>query len=168
MLGARSGFLELVKWKNSNVIGKYCFIHREALALRTMPQPLKQTLNFSIKVINCIKASALNTWLSKKLWLDMGAECESLLFYTLVHWLSKGNMLMRRVPLLPEVIEFLEIQHLKELKAVITDLSFQSRLAFLANMFCNLNELNCKLQGVQHTLEPAGTTRQDYCFYRKA
>ena len=40
MLGARSGFLELVKRKNSNVIGSHCFIHREALASRTMSLPL--------------------------------------------------------------------------------------------------------------------------------
>ena len=60
MVGARSGFLELVKRMNSNAIGMHCIIHREALALRTMSQPLKQTLDSSIKVINYIKASALN------------------------------------------------------------------------------------------------------------
>ena len=56
VLGARSGFLELVKRKNSNVVGTHCFIHRKALASRTMSQPLKQTLDSSIKVINYIKA----------------------------------------------------------------------------------------------------------------
>ena len=51
-----------------------------------------------------------------------------------------------------EVIEFLKIQHKKEQKAAITDLNFQNRLAFLADMFCHLNELNCKLQGVHSNL----------------
>ena len=39
MLGARSGILELVKRKNSDVIGTHCIIHREALASRTMSLP---------------------------------------------------------------------------------------------------------------------------------
>ena len=152
MLGARSGFLELVKRKNSNVIGTHCIIHREALASRTMSLPLKQTLDSAIKVINYINASALNTRLFKKLSHDMGAEYESLLFHTSVRWLSKGDMLIRLVRLLPEVIKFIEIQHKKELKAVISDLKFQNRLAFLADMFCHLNELNRKLQGVDSNL----------------
>ena len=71
MLGARSDFLELVKQKKPNDIGMHCFIHREALGSRTMSQPLKQTLDSSIKVIKYIKASALNTRLFKKLCQDM-------------------------------------------------------------------------------------------------
>ena len=54
MLGVRSGFLTLVKQKN-------CNIHREALASKTMSQPLKQALDCAAKVINYIKVSALNT-----------------------------------------------------------------------------------------------------------
>ena len=69
-----------------------------------------------------------------------------------VRWLSKGDVLIRLVRLLPEVIECIEIQHKKELKAVISDLKFQNRLAFLADMFFHLNELNRKLQGVDSNL----------------
>ena len=50
--------------------------------------------------------------------------------------------------LLPEVNEFLEIQHKQELRWNISGLVFQNRLAFLANMFSHLNELNRNLQGV--------------------
>ena len=124
MLDARSGFLELIKRKNSNVIGTHYIIHKEALASRTMSLPLKQTLDSAFKVINYIKATDLNTRLFKKLCQDMGAEYKSLLFHTSVRWLSKGDMLIRLVRLLPEVIEFIEIQNKKELKAVISDLKF--------------------------------------------
>ena len=148
MLDARSGFLELVKRKNSNVIGTHCIIRRKALASRTKSLPLKQTLDSAIKVINYIKASALNTRLFKKLCQNMGAEYEYLLFYTSVGWLSKGDILIWLVRLLPEITEFIEIQHKKELKAVILDLKFQNRSAFPADMFCHLNELNRKLHGV--------------------
>ena len=88
----------------------------------------------------------------------MGAEYKSLLFYTSVRWLSKVDMLIRLVRLLPEVTELIEIQHKKELKAVISNLKFQNRLAFLADMFCHLNELNRKLQGVAQTCWDNETT----------
>ena len=126
----------------------HCIIHREALASRTMPPSLKQTLDYAIKVVNYIKSSALNARLFEKLCHDLGAEYESLLFHTSVRWLSRGNMLIRLVRLLPEVIEFLEIQHKQELKTNISDAMFQIRLAFLADMFSHLNILNLKLQGV--------------------
>ena len=73
--------------------------------------------------------------------------------------------MIRLVRLLPQVNEFIEIQHKKELRAVISDLKFQNRLAFLADMFCHINELNRKLQGVHSNLLGQG---QDRCFYRKA
>ena len=117
-----------------------------------MSLSLKQTLDSAIKVINYIKASALNTQFFKKLFQDMGAEYESLLFYSSVRWLSKKDTLIRLVRLLPEAIELIEIQHKEELKMVISNLKFPNRLAFLADMFCHLNELNCKLPGVDSNL----------------
>ena len=77
----------------------------------------------------------------------MDAEYDSLLFHSL-HWLSKENMLNRLAHLLPEVNEFLEIQHKQELRRDISDIRFQNRLAFLADVFLHLNKPNCKLQGV--------------------
>jgi len=57
-------------------------------------------------------------------------------------------MLIRLARLLPEVIEFLKIQHKQELKTDIVDVMFQKRLAFLADIFSHLNELNRNSQGV--------------------
>lgn len=107
-----------------------------------------KTLDPSIKIINYIKASALNTRLFRKLCKDMESEHQNLLYHTSVRWLSKGNMLNCLVLLLQEVIEFLEIQKKIELKSIITDNIFQKRLAYLADIFGHLNELNRKLQGV--------------------
>ena len=148
MLGARSGFVEFVKRKNPNIIATHCMIHREALASRTMPEELKQTLDSAIKILNYIKASALNTRLFRKLCQDMETEHQNLVYHTSVRWLFKGNMLNRLVLLLQEVIEFLEIQKKRELKSIITDSIFQKRLAYLADIFGDLNELNRKLQGM--------------------
>ena len=152
MLGARSGFVELVKRKNPNIIATHCIIHREALASRTMPEELKQTLDSAIKILNYIKASALNSRLFRRLCQDMESEHQNLVYHTSVRWLSKGNMLNRLVLLLQEVIEFLEIQKKRELKSIITDSIFQKRLAYLADIFGHLNELNCKLQGMDSNI----------------
>ena len=94
-----------------------------------------------------MKASALNTRLFRKLCQDIDAEYDSLLFHTSVRWLSKGNMLIMLARLLPHVIEFLKIEHKQELKTGISDVMFQNRLAFLADIFSHLNELNlsCKV-----------------------
>ena len=110
-----------------------------------MPQSLKKTLDC---VVNYIKASVMNTRVFRKLCQDMGAKYHSLLFHTPVHWLSRENMLIQLVCLLPEVSEFLEIQHKQELKVEISDVMFQIRLAFLTDMLSHFNGLNLKLQGV--------------------
>ena len=48
--------------------------------------------------------------------------------------------------LLPEVTQFLQQRNKDDLKAAVSDETFQYRLAFLADMFSHMNELNCKLQ----------------------
>ena len=63
MLGARSGFTKLLKQKNPKVVTLHYIIHREALASRTMPQPLKEALDRAIRLVNFVKVSALNTQL---------------------------------------------------------------------------------------------------------
>ena len=61
MLGARSGFVELLKQKNPKVVTLHRIIHREALASRTMTPPLKEALEMAIGLVNFVKVSALNT-----------------------------------------------------------------------------------------------------------
>ena len=90
----------------------------------------------------------MNTRLFRKLCQDMESEHQNLVYHTSVRWLSKGNMLNRLVLLLQEVIEFLEIQKKRQLKSIIIDSIFQKRLAYLADVFGDLNELNRKLQGM--------------------
>ena len=147
MMGARSGFAKLLKQKNPKVVTQHCIIHREVLASRTMTQPLKETLDTVIRLVNFVKASALNCRLFRRLCQDLESDYERLVFHTAVRWLSKGDMLNRLVHLLPEDTQFLQERNKDDLKAAVSDETFQCRLAFLADMFSHLNELNCKLQG---------------------
>ncbi|XP_066953245.1 protein FAM200A-like [Macrobrachium rosenbergii] len=61
MLGLQSGFITRVKEKNPSAVGTHCILHREALASRTLPAEMRDVLNVAIKVVNFIKAGALNS-----------------------------------------------------------------------------------------------------------
>lgn len=146
MLGSRSGFIQLVKEKQPNITAIHCFIHRQALAAKTLPSELNDVLKLCIKVVNFIKRSALNTRLFKTFCEDLGTEHKTLLFHTEVRWLSKGNMLARLFELRDEVILFLENQR-SELCNEFKSPGVQVALAYLSDIFDSLNSLNLKLQG---------------------
>lgn len=55
----------------------------------------KNTINSVIKVINYIKANALNSGLFKRLCDEMDAKHKCLLLHTEVRWLTKGRSLVR-------------------------------------------------------------------------
>lgn len=147
MLGSRSGFIQLVKEKNPNVITIHCFIHRQALAAKTLSNELYEVLKLCIKIVNYVKKSALNTRLFTALCEDLGTEHKTLLFHTEVRWLSKGNMLSRLFELRDEVIQFLEIQKQSELFLEFKKPWVQVIFAYLSDIFDSLNTLNLKLQG---------------------
>ena len=91
MLGSKSRFQALVQRKAPNLIFPHCFIHREALACKTLPCGLQEVLNVTIKVVNFVKSSATYTRLFRKLSEDMESDHKNLLYYTKVRWLSKGT-----------------------------------------------------------------------------
>ena len=107
LLGSKSGFRALVQKKTPNVLFTHCFIHREALASKTLPCGLQDVLIFTIKIVNFVKSSALHTRLFRKLCEDMGSEHINLLYYTKVQWLSKRNVLSRVFELCDELKFFL-------------------------------------------------------------
>lgn len=147
MLGSRSGLATLVKQKNPKVITTHCIIHRQALASKTLPGCLNNTMQLAIKVVNVIKSSALNTRLFKKLCTEMDSDHEALLFHTEVRWLSKGNMLGRLYELREEVEIFLVDKKMNDLLEKFSDPTSQMNLAYLVDIFTHLNKLNLQLQG---------------------
>jgi len=60
-----------------------------------MAPELNEVLCQSVKIINYIKTSALNTRLLKALCSEMGFDHQNLLFHSEVHWLSRGEVLKR-------------------------------------------------------------------------
>uniref|UniRef100_K7FVA3 DUF4371 domain-containing protein n=1 Tax=Pelodiscus sinensis TaxID=13735 RepID=K7FVA3_PELSI len=145
MLGSRSGFQMLVKQHAPMITGVHCFIHREALASKTLPDQLNAVFKGLVKVVNHIKSSALNTRLFKRFCLDMGSDFDVLLFYTSVWWLSAGNVLNRVFQLREKLHLFLQDQRKEEFRNVLMQSNLE--LAYLVNIFGILNKLNLQLQG---------------------
>ena len=146
MTGRKSGVVTRIKQAaGKEITWNHCFIHRQALACKGIPPALDKTLSEVIRVVNFIKASALNNRLFDQLCTDMGAEHTHLLFHTEVRWLSKGRVLTRFYELRHEIHAFL-IQKKSTLAELFTD-DWLLNLSYLADIFSSLNELNLKLQG---------------------
>ncbi|KAI6650112.1 SCAN domain-containing protein 3 [Oopsacas minuta] len=146
MLCARSGFVTKIKRKSLSVVGSYYAIHREALAARTLPVELMNSLNSIINIVNFIKGGTLNTRLFARLCHDIG-----------VRRLSKGNMLERFYEIKDEVKRRISDRntgpfshHDEALKDKLLDDNFQqliqTHLQVLRDEFCrnfpNIEEEN--------------------------
>ena len=147
MIGAQSGLISLVKQKNPAIQGTHCMIHKAALVSKTIPRRLHEHMSVVIKVVSYVKSSALNTRLFSKLCKDMDADHSALLYHTQVRWLSKGNMLSRIFELRKEVKLFLLAKQKHDLLLAFGGDGFSTHLAYLADIFEALNQLNKKLLG---------------------
>ncbi|CAM1298524.1 Uncharacterised protein r2_g811 [Pycnogonum litorale] len=147
MLGAKSGFQTLVKRLSPGVSGIHCMIHRQALASKTLPNALATVLDETVQIVNFIKGGGLNSRLFKKLCGDMDADHQVLLFHTNVRWLSKGNVTRRVFELREELKLFCEHRGKMEYFSRLNDEEWIMRLAYLADIFEQLNLLNLQMQG---------------------
>lgn len=146
MTGAKSGFIARLKEQMPNASWMHCFLHRQALASKTLPQEYSQVLNIIINIVNSIKGKALQTRLFRVICEDMGAQHCNLLYHTEVRWLSKGKVLTRVMELRAELLVYLQ-QAKSHYSEFISDPEFLLKLAFISDLFQHLNNLNKSLQG---------------------
>lgn len=106
MVGSIKGFITLAKQIIINIIHTQCFLHREALIAKTLPQELKALLDQTITMVNYIKSRPLKSRIFKQLCNAVDAKHECLLLHTEVRWLSRGKVLMRVFELKEELLEF--------------------------------------------------------------
>ena len=78
-----------------HIIVTHYFLHRHALASKTLSLTLKEILSTSVKVENFVRAQALNYRIYKKHYHEMGAEHKVFWYHIEVRWLSKGQVLKR-------------------------------------------------------------------------
>ncbi|MBN3297880.1 ZBED5 protein, partial [Amia calva] len=120
----------------------HCCIHRsEAMAFKKMPD-LKSALDSAVKVVHFIKTRPMNSHLFSVLFNEMGSEHVQLLLHTEVRW----QRLTRLFELHSEVQRFLHDQSIC-MTNLFDDPVWLVQLAYLADIFSCLNELNMGLQG---------------------
>ncbi|XP_068250344.1 SCAN domain-containing protein 3-like [Palaemon carinicauda] len=150
MPGARQGFTARVKQVNPTVIVTHCLLHRENLASGKMSLELNAMMGDVIQIVNFIKLSALNSRLFNQMGSDMGSEYAHLLYYSSVRWLSGGKMLQRVFDMHAEVEIFLNKKK-RALASRLTEPRWLRKLAYLTNIFSELNFLNMSMRGIDET-----------------
>ncbi|KAJ4941766.1 hypothetical protein JOQ06_011640 [Pogonophryne albipinna] len=146
MTGRVKGLFGNVRKVNPDIKWMHCIIHREALASKRMSPDLSAVMDDAVKMINVIQSRPLNHRLFETLCHENGTEHDQLLLHTDVRWLSRGKTLLRLYELRNEVFVFLT-EHLHPLAVQLEDDKWVARLAYLADVFTKLNELNLSLQG---------------------
>ena len=146
MTGRHSGVVTQIKALIPECKSTHCFIHRESLATKNMPTELNDVLNEVVKIVNHVKANALNSRLFAALCSEMGADHKQLLLHADVRWLSRGKVLSRVFELRNELTEFLQVKKPKWAE-LLKNVDWVSKLAYLADIFAILNELNISMQG---------------------
>ena len=145
MLGCKSGFVELLKNKNPNLIIR-CTLRRYALMSKTLPDNLKEVVDSVVHILNFIQGRATNHRLFKCLCKKMGAECTVLLFRTNVRWLNCGKVLNRLFELRFELLAFLKNEKKPVYAIHLESHQFLFRLAYFADIFAALNDFCIFLQ----------------------
>ena len=74
ILGNRSEFAALLRKEIPSLKITHCFLHRHALAAKTLPLKLKKALEIRIKVVNTIRGRALNHRLFQLFCKELGKE----------------------------------------------------------------------------------------------
>ena len=100
--------------------------------------------------VNFIRSQGLNHREFQTFLNDMDAEYEDVVYYTQVHWLSRGRFLKRIFDLKEEIGTFMANKG----KAVyqFEDPNWMADFGYLTNISLHLNDLNIPLQGKNNIL----------------
>ena len=123
------------------------FLRREDLIAKTIGVDLKKVLDQVIKMVNFIRQTPLKSRIFAKLCQSMDSAHISLMYYTEVRWVLRGNVLSRVYELREEMLLFFRQENLVVFSNLLCDQSWCSKLAYLADIFMHLNKVNTNMQG---------------------
>ncbi|XP_007954681.1 SCAN domain-containing protein 3 [Orycteropus afer afer] len=150
MTGRHSEVVTQIKELAPECKTTHCFIHRESLAMKTISAELNSVLTDIVKIVNYVKANALNSRLFSLLCDNMETDHKQLLLHAEVRWLSRGKVLSRMFELRNELLLFLQSKK-PVWSQLFKDVNWTARLAYLSDIFSIFNDLNASMQGKNAT-----------------
>lgn len=151
MIGSIKGFITIAKNQNPNINTTHCFLHREVLIAKSIVIELKIVLGQVVKMVNFIKSRPQKIRLFSQLCESMESDHYTLIIHTEVRWLSKGRVLSRFYELREELLVYFTMEQV-EYSDYLCDEFWCSKLAYLADIFEHLNQLNLSMQGENQNL----------------
>ena len=148
MTGHRAGVVAKVKnVSHPDIMSTHCIIHREQLVSKKMSPELHKVLSDVIKIINEIRHNALYCGIFETLCKEIGSQYTHLLLHAEVRWLSRGKILTQLFVVREEIQLFFQQQDNQKFQKLLSDDEWVAKVAYLADVFSLLNELNISLQG---------------------
>ena len=149
-MGFHTGVTAKIKHvSNKDLLITHCILDRENLFAKKLSPELNDVLNGTVKIVNDIGGRALHSRLFEALCDSISSQHHHLLFHVEVRWLSIGRVLTHLFELREEEKQFC-CEKNSLLKDLLSDEMWTAKLAYLADIFSHLNDLNCSLQG-NHT-----------------
>ncbi|KAG8436973.1 hypothetical protein GDO86_007888 [Hymenochirus boettgeri] len=158
--GRTNGFLALCRKDSSfpKFFSYHCIIHQQALCAKFLN--MNDVMKTVIKIVNKIRAHALQRRHFRGLIEELELQHGELPFHTEVRWLSKGKVLYRFNQLLPAILTFLKERNEETFVGILEDSNWLQDFAFLVDITEKFNDLNLKLQGKdKHILEMISEVR---------
>ena len=152
MIGSVQGFVSRVKEKNSEVITTHCFLHREVLVSKSIGNDLKQVLDITVNMVNFIKQRPLKSRMFARLCENMQKDHVTFLLHTEARWLSRGKVLLRVFELRQELLLFFKENNKASFCECLESTNWQMKLAYLADIYQHLNNLNTSMQGAKDNI----------------
>lgn len=111
-----------------------------------MSVPLNEVMDIAVKTINLVKNNALSSRLFSVLCDQLESDHRQLLYHNEIRWLSWGKVLNRLFEMRKQVQTFLEEKR-SPLANHYTEAEFLVKLAYMSDIFDQLNQLNLSFQG---------------------